>query len=353
MPSARKNIIVTADDFGCCDFIDKGIIKGVGKGVISCVSAFVNFEPRVKGERGGPYKGSIAAINDLLNLFPDLPIGLHLTINAGTAVMPNSKVPQLLRSKKINGKHYFNRFQDFDPEVYFKKKTIEQIVVEVGAQINLYKKEFKAVKLNHLSCHFGVLFHFEKILKEILRIKDFQKRPIRNPILAFQVPLMKDEPGKTEIKKMQKYFKSKSKMRIEGLGNVLRWSDTVEDFVRIASEGGSVKKRLALLQNNKTRFPEFTLDYLYRRQKDFINMGIPISMMANFKPNYYKNPGKDSPIYEFIAHVGSGKLPDSGPVGVNKSYFKSRALELKRLIDSEAILKASSVKLVDFRSVKK
>lgn len=351
MPPKKRNIIITADDYGCCDYIDRGIIKGIGKGVISCVSAFINFEPRAKGERGGAYKGSIEAIKELLALFPNFPIGLHLTINAGTSISKLGEVEDLLRPNKIDGKHYFKSFGAFDPNIYFEQKVMKQIQTEVEAQINYYKSEFKAKNLNHLSCHFGILFHFEKILKEILKIPDFKKVPIRNPVLSFQIPVSKEEAKKREIKKMQKFFRSKSKMRIEGLSNVLRWSDTLDKFVKIAGEGRSVNRRLKLLQKNGTRFPEYTLDYLYRRQKDFKNMAVPIGKLSTEKPDYYLNPNKNSPLYEFIAHVGSGKLPETGPVGVNKSYFRSRALELKRLIDSEAILKTNSLRLVDFRSV--
>ena len=353
MPSERKNIIITADDYGCCEFIDRGIIKGISKGVISCVSTFINFAPRSANERGGAYQGSIEAIKELLRIFPNIPIGLHLSINAGTPVSQQNKVDHLLRRNKIDGQHYFRSFSKFDPDLYFKKRVISQIVVEVQSQIDLFKKEFGAKNLNHLSCHYGTLFHFEKILKGVLEIKEFHKCPIRNPILAFQIPVSRKEKGKRELKQMQKFFKSKSKMRIEGIGNLFRWSDTVENFISLASQGGSVKKRLALLQNNKTRFPEFTIDYLYRRQQDFKNMAVPISKLSRHKPSYYLKPGQNSPIYEFIVHVGSGRMPDTGPVGVNKSYFNSRKLELKRLVDSQNILKTNSINLVDFRSVGK
>lgn len=353
MASKKRNIIITADDYGCCDYIDRGIIKGIGKGVISCVSTFVNFEAREKGERGGAYCGSVEAIKKLLQLFPRIPIGLHLTINAGTSIKPKDEVIDLLRPNKINKKHYFKSFQKFDPNLYFQKKVIKQIKSEIEGQIDFYKKEFNAKNLNHLSCHYGILFHFEKILNEVITIPDFKTVPIRNPVLSFQTPIIKKEPSKKELKAMHQFFRSKSKMRLEGLGNVIRWSDTVEKFVKIALQGGSVKRRLAVLQNNKTRFPEFTLDYLYQRQKDFKNMAVPIAELIKERPEYYLQPSTHSPIYELIAHVGSGRLPETGPVGVNKSYFLSRALELKRLIDSEQILKSSSLKLVDYRAVSK
>ena len=46
----EHRVIVTADDFGACKFIDDGIREAIKKGAVSCVSAFINFEERVNGK---------------------------------------------------------------------------------------------------------------------------------------------------------------------------------------------------------------------------------------------------------------------------------------------------------------
>jgi len=65
-----------------------------------------------------------------------------------------------------------------------------------------------------------------------------------------------------------------------------------------------------------------------------------------------KNRKTKNAVYEIIAHLGHGKLPDSGPIGVNMKYFPSRSVELMRLIDNKKLLKSSPVNLVDYSILK-
>jgi len=237
--SSKKNIIITADDFGCCNYIDKGIIKGIDHGVVSCVSTFINFEKRKANERGGSYQGSLKAITKLMNKkFKNnlsFPVGLHLTINAGLPILPSDQVPNLIKRTAGNKPEYFKDIANFDPELYVHNKVVRaQIKAEVEAQINEFKKHFG--RPNHLSCHFGILFHFKDILKEYVAIKGIEKYPIRNPILSYQSP--KDKKDKPAIKLMKRYFNKKSKMKIEGFSKGVKWTIKHKGLIKALLRSG-------------------------------------------------------------------------------------------------------------------
>jgi len=343
----KKNLIITADDFGCCNYIDRGITRGVDRGVVSCVSTFINFKSRKPGERGGAYEGSLKAITKLMNKHR-IPVGIHLTINAGVPML-GDKVPNLIKARSIDGHKCFKDINKFEPDLYINNSEVRrQIKNEVEAQLKEFKKNFG--KPNHISCHFGILFHFEKILKEVLKIEGIEKYQVRNPILAFQTPVG-DEADSVAL--MKKYFSGKSKMRIEGVGKAVRWSRSFKDLIAMGVDS-SKQKRLRLLQNKGIRFPDYTIDYLYKRAGNFKSMEEPLRHLTSNVAECYQLPNRKpkTAVYEIIAHLGHGKQPDSGPVGVNKHYFPSRAVELKRLIDNKKKLRTGLIKLVDYSILK-
>jgi len=69
-----RKVIITADDFGASEEINTGVIRGVETGFVNTVSAMVTF-PTACGE-----------ISDLDKMFPDINIGLHLSITSGSPV---------------------------------------------------------------------------------------------------------------------------------------------------------------------------------------------------------------------------------------------------------------------------
>ena len=61
----NQRIVVTADDFGACNFIDDGVKKAIHAGVVSSVAVMVNFEERDENHPYGAYQGSMKAIKEL------------------------------------------------------------------------------------------------------------------------------------------------------------------------------------------------------------------------------------------------------------------------------------------------
>ena len=350
----KKNIIITADDFGCCNYIDRGITHGVDQGVVSCVSTFINFRKRDKNARGGAYSGSLKAITKLMNkkLKNNLgiPVGLHLTINAGLPILAADDIPNLIKRTAGNAPEYFKDINDFDPSLYVDNKVVRaQVKAEVEAQLNEYKKHFGHP--NHISCHFGILFHFRKLLKEIISINGIERYPIRNPVLAYQSPnSRKDEDA---VKSMKNYFRRKSEMKIEGFSKGVVWLIKHKGLIKEVI-GSGAKSRVKLLQENKIKFPDYTIDYLYKRAGDFKTLQEPLNEMTNKVASCYNVSGRipKSAVYEIIAHLGQGKEPDSGPIGVNKKYFASRSVELDRLIKHKDSLDSGLIKLVDYSILK-
>lgn len=349
-----RNLIFTADDYGACDFIDRGVLKAIDEGVVTTVSAFINFKKRSSTEPGEAYVGSAKAIAQLRDLHPHFPIGLHLTINTGTPILKNHEVPELI-GNSIHGVRYFNTFEQFTPNKYFTPHILKQIGNEVRAQIKEFKRVVGEVP-NHISCHFGVLFIFQNFLEEILKEEGISGIPVRNPIIAFQTPNKEKGRNKTILSKAKKFFKKNSKMRESGTIIAKEWLlDSLDSAVGVLTKATANKKKLNLLMKHRCHFPDYTMDSLYKRGKngpvDFEGgLASFIGQIPPFIPEFYtlnKNR-KGGVCAEFICHLGDGPLPASAPEGINLDYFAGRKLELDRLVNSQMILATNSINLVDF-----
>ena len=350
MAGAIRNIILTADDFGACDYIDNGIYKAIENGVVTCVSAFINFKRRKENEPGGKYVGSIAALKKLRKKHPNIPIGLHLTINTGTPVAPAHTVNALVQNSVNSGVPYFNTIEKFSTKVYFTPHIVKQIGVEVRAQLDAFTKALG--RPNHISCHFGILFHFQNFLDEILASKGISGIPVRNPVMVFQTPNKEKGEKENELKNAKEFYRRRSNMRVEGVEKAKKWADSFEAAIALIVNGINKKKRLETLMKSKCFFPDYTLGALYKRKKDDWEGGLALYLgkIPTFVPKFYakKNHGKSAPVSEFICHLGHGPIPATSPVGVNHKYFKGRALEVDRLIAAKPLFQNSAINLVDY-----
>lgn len=102
----EKKIILTADDYGACDFIDNGIKDALIKGKINVVSTFVT------------HQSSEERIKNLLELREELKtngeytfnIGLHFSITSGYSLQ--EKHSSLTRNK-TNNNFYFKEAKKY------------------------------------------------------------------------------------------------------------------------------------------------------------------------------------------------------------------------------------------------
>jgi predicted glycoside hydrolase/deacetylase ChbG (UPF0249 family) len=386
----EHRVIVTADDFGACKFIDDGIREALKKGVVSSVSALINFEPRDKDHDYGEYEGSVAAIKSLLHDLKNSPeyeksrnvrIGLHLNFHAGSPVSDPKEVSDLLefdheefklkkngkfkgqpkinskgekKTKRVtkdtpvmvNGQPLFKTVNRFNPSSI----STDQFTKELNAQYDKFEKSF-GFDPDHLSCHFPVIFMAPRLFEHVCKLANEKRKgkkpvPIRNPILIWQNDKKwAPEEEAEDLKKTRKFWKEHSKARAEvdlktKLANANKLFDIFLNKWR--------KKAIENLNNNKISFPDYTNCNLYGNGGESAEI---ITKMINrrldFRPTVY---GKDENMglsTEIIVHLGKGDLEDAkkkAPSGINGEYFAGRTQELLALTNSNDLVRLKSEK---------
>ena len=360
----EHRVIVTADDFGACDYIDEGIREAIKTGVVSSVSAFVNFEPRDKDHPYGKYRGSIQAIKDLLsdiqdpNKFPNRPelrVGLHLNFHAGSPVSNPAEIKSLLlkekeiiKKAKKSGKVKNKKkkvFRVLKPIEKFNPTTIKlkDFNKELYAQYNKFEKEL-GFDPDHLSSHFPIIFMTPKFFREVCNLAvDVRKGklpvPIRNPFLIWQnSKKWASKEDKERLKQMRRFWKKRSKAKKINLKTAIVMADTVFDTLL----NGWRKKNIKELVNKKIEFPDYTNCNLYgnggENSDTVINM---LNHLLDFRPANYKKDANKPLCTELIVHVGKGNLEAAkatAPSGINGDYFEGRGNELISVIKSQELI---------------
>ena len=273
-------VIATADDFGACDYIDNGIREAIKAGVISCISSFINFEPRTASHPYGKYKGSLQAIKDLMDDLQNDPtyaknrgirVGLHFNFHAGNPVYPfEKKIKSLLLNKKVDGKKVFKNIEKFNPS----KVERKEFVKELHAQ---YSKFFNRLGFapDHFSSHFPIIFMTPEFFEDVCSLARPMDIPIRNPFLVWQT---KNEPRKSanrdKLKGIKKFFKERSKTKEIGLKRAIQLADTLDDTIL----NGWKNKNIRSLRKNEIEFPDYTNCHLYDNGR---NMDAVQNMLNN------------------------------------------------------------------------
>lgn len=81
-------IIITADDYGMCDIVDKAIDAGVENGVITTTNVMVNME-------------TLSNAADLRIRYPNLSVGVHWNVTTGKPVSAPNTIPTLVDENGI------------------------------------------------------------------------------------------------------------------------------------------------------------------------------------------------------------------------------------------------------------
>lgn len=76
-------IIITADDYGMCDAVDKAIDAGIENGVITTANVMLNME-------------SLENARDLRQRYPNISIGVHWNVTTGRPVCLPEQIPTLV-----------------------------------------------------------------------------------------------------------------------------------------------------------------------------------------------------------------------------------------------------------------
>ena len=171
-----KALIINADDFGLTNSINLGIIKAFKNGVVKSASLMVT---------GSAFDNAVK----LINTFPDLDIGLHLTLTDEKPALKPHYIKSLANS---NGR--FFPLSAFLLRYWGRKIKKEEIELELRAQFE--KAMVSNLKITHVDSHNHI-----HVLPAILDItiklcKEFNIKYIRYPSEKIRLRYLFSIPSK-------------------------------------------------------------------------------------------------------------------------------------------------------------
>ena len=159
---ARKFLIVTADDFGIDEAVNRAVFEAAQSGVLTAASLMV----------GAPAAADAVAIARAL---PSLRVGLHVVLTDGWSMLPPRVIPDL-----VDGGGRFMRSMVADAVRAFASARIQrQIAAEIRAQFQAFRAT--GLELDHVNAHKHFHVH-PTLLRLILEIgSEFGVRSMRVP----------------------------------------------------------------------------------------------------------------------------------------------------------------------------
>ena len=159
---ARPRLIVTADDFGLHEAVNEAVERGYRDGVLRAASLMV----------------AAPAVADAVaraRQNPGLAVGLHLVLADGRAMLPPTRIPDLVDAKGMfNSNMVGNGFRFF-----FLPHVRRQLAAEIRAQFEAFAAT--GLKLDHVNAHKHFHLH-PTILSLMLTIgREYALRAIRLP----------------------------------------------------------------------------------------------------------------------------------------------------------------------------
>ncbi|MBE7047853.1 MAG: ChbG/HpnK family deacetylase [Ruminococcaceae bacterium] len=158
-----QKLIVTADDYGMCDVVDKAIDAGIANGIITTTNVMLNME-------------TLHNAADLRERYPHISVGIHWNVTTGKPISKPEQIPTLVDDKGM-----------FWPIDVFKKKYSKgkispaDLEKELEAQYALFEKS--CGKADYWNTHENSSLHtksfkvFEKVAKKhnIMATRTFQR----------------------------------------------------------------------------------------------------------------------------------------------------------------------------------
>ncbi len=321
-----SKLILTADDYGACNYIDSGIIKALKERRLNSVAAFVCFPD------------SHDRIEQLVKLRKDeglsFGIGLHFSATAG---FPLTAAKTLRRDANNPASPFKGPDTFFDGTNYNRDELSGEIEAQVHAleailQDAGYDKNSR--QIDSLSNHHGVVYIDNKLFRDYIRLAEFFAIPIRSP-----------QPWSTSKLK---------KMNFDGkiFNAAVREGMKLGFLQRFWSAPGS-KGRVKLADERGLLFPYCLLDEFY---------GQPSAGYLQYLLNNYTSKTFAS---EFMFHLGDPALrhemhalknagtDDKVLPGINFAYFDSRERELAELVSTPlpSLVKNNKITLCTFRDL--
>ncbi|MCV9385965.1 ChbG/HpnK family deacetylase [Reichenbachiella ulvae] len=159
----EQKIIVTADDYGVFDEIDRGVLEAVSAGKINSVAAFANYGN--KGQLSRKKAEQLLKIAD--NSGHELHLGIHLTISSGK---PLTGINGFEQSCTLRGFRDFKNVEEID------QRGKERLMDELHAQM----KVFEGLPIRHLTSHHDALTYHRRHFECLLELARDYDLPIRN-----------------------------------------------------------------------------------------------------------------------------------------------------------------------------
>jgi len=171
----KTQLIITADDYGFSNHIDKGVVDAAKSGLISSVAALPN---------GSYSKERLQILNDVRKNYPKqndskvnhLDIGCHFTITSGQALTPAAR-----NNRFLSKKEYFFKYTKMKRARHeFDKKKLRVVLKdELKAQLEAMQSYIGEV--DHLSSHHDSLIFFEDYYDIFLEVAECAKIAVRSP----------------------------------------------------------------------------------------------------------------------------------------------------------------------------
>jgi predicted glycoside hydrolase/deacetylase ChbG (UPF0249 family) len=161
--SVVRHLIVNADDYGLTAGVSEGIRRAHRLGVVTSTTAMMNF-PLAMVEVG-------RAVVEC----PDLGLGVHLVVSAGSPVRPAAKVASLTRADGS-----FAKLTDWG-DARWQAVRRDQLKDEWRAQIDLFTAAAGRGP-THLDSHHHLSYAHPVALAAMLELAAELRVPVRNPL---------------------------------------------------------------------------------------------------------------------------------------------------------------------------
>lgn len=164
----KQRIILTADDYGFCDQVDKGILKAASAGYITSVAAFSN---------GPNFEDRLEALKKARDENKGFDVGCHLTITSGR---PLTEEISKQEYQFVNHNGYFLHYGDLKfPRLSEKENKIRLSILEEELEAQILRMQ-RFVKVTNLSSHHNTLTFHLYYMKALINVSIKMNIPIRS-----------------------------------------------------------------------------------------------------------------------------------------------------------------------------
>lgn len=175
-----RRLIVNADDFGMTRGINRAIVKGTRKGIITSTSLMATSRA---------FDDAVALAKSEEALSSKVSLGCHIVLLDGNPALPPERISSLLQSPAQDGVAEFRiKLTEFARSAFTGKLKPEEIEAEAAAQIE--RIQDTGIAVSHIDCHKHAHM-FPAVLQPVLRAAKSRAVPaVRNPFgKLFPVPV--------------------------------------------------------------------------------------------------------------------------------------------------------------------